>query len=710
MSDATPAAPLPRLRAELQLVDSVSGASCTLFDPFRHRFFRLDANAAQMLHVWSRCATVDDLRFACDAEFGAVLTLQGVASFCRWLKANELTDPVIEQDWRARAAAVAAQRHGWLMWAVHNYLFVKIPLFSPQQALVALTPRLAVLFSRGFLIFVGVCGCLGLYLAGREWERLLSSLPELFSLQASLLFVVAIAIVKSLHELGHAMTAVRFGCRVPSMGICFMVMVPMLYTDVSDAWKLRSRRQRMLIDAAGMIVELCIACLALLAWVLLPEGPVKALAAMLATTSLLLSLGLNLSPFMRFDGYYILSDLIGVENLQARSFALGRWKVREWLFGLHAPPPERFSPRMMVGLVAYAWGIWVYRLIVFTGIALLVYHMAFKLLGIVLFLIEIIYFIAMPLWHEAREWWTMRTAIVTTKRSLVTLTIAVCALLLLFIPWSTRIEIPAIHEAAEQAQLFPKRAAFVAETGVKRGAAVARGAMIVALVAPDLDQEIMLTRLKLNQTKRRLERRSADTEERAQTLVLEQMAASLDSRLAGLETERRELRIVSPTDGVVAELDPNLEPARWLQRTDLVALVRGTKRHVVRGYVSEADVARLDLDAPAIFVPEPLDHPRRHVTLTHIAPVGTGALDIIELASHHGGGVMTRLLPQRPGEPRQVTPVIGQFVVTATIADEAEPSPHRTIRGVLHAQGRPESIVARSWRHVLKVLVRESGF
>jgi putative peptide zinc metalloprotease protein len=708
MSEAKHAARLPRLRADLQVIEPQSGASCTVFDPFRNKFFRLDAIAAQMLHVWPKCAYAEDLRRACDADFGTIVTVQGIESFSRWLKASELTDPVDEQDWRQRAAAVDAQRHGWVMWAVHNYLFVKLPLFSPQQALVALLPWLAVFFTRSFCVFVVMCGCLGLYLAGREWERLVAALPELFSLQASVLFVIAIAIVKSLHELGHAMTAVRFGCRVPSMGICFMVMVPMLYTDVSDAWKLPSRRQRVLIDAAGMIVELCVACLALLAWALLPEGPPKALAAMLATTSLLLSLGLNLNPFMRFDGYYILSDLIGVENLQTRSFALGRWKLREWLFGLCQPPPERFSPRMMANLIAYAWGVWLYRLIVFTGIAVLVYHMAFKLLGIVLFLIEIVYFIALPVWREAREWWTMRSAIANTKRSLITLAAAGCGIALVLLPWSTRIEIPAIIEDAEQAQLYSKRAAFVAETGVARGDLVKPGALIVALVAPDLDQEIVLTRLKLNQTQRRLERRSADMEERAQTHVLEQIAAGLESRVAGLEAEQRELRIVAPIAGVIAELDPHLEPGRWLQRTDLVALVRGTQRRVVRGYVSEADVARLDLDASATFVPEPLDQPRRHVVLTHVAPVGAGALDIVELASHYGGGVLTKL-QQHPGERRQLTSVTGQFVVTATVPDESGPETHRTVRGLLHAQGRPESIVARTWRHVLKVLVRESG-
>lgn len=710
MTEATSPSPkLPPLRADLRVVETAVDAGCTLYDPLRHRFFRLDATATILVRIWPQCRSAQGIVAACDVAFGTIVSLQQVEAFARWLATSELTDADDEKVWRQRLDAVARQRHGWLMWAVHNYLFVKIPILAPQRALVALMPWLVPFFSRTFLALIAACGGLALYLAGREWERLLASLPELLSLQTGLLFVVALAIVKSLHELGHAAMATRFGCRVPSMGLCFMVMVPMLYTDVSDAWKLSSRRQRLLIDAAGILVEVCIACIALLAWVLLAEGPVKSLAAMLATTSVLLSLGLNLNPLMRFDGYYILSDAIGVENLQGRSFALGRWKLRDWLFGLGVAAPERFSRRKTAVLIAYAWVVWLYRLVLFTGIALLVYQMSFKLLGIALFVVEIVFFIALPLWREAREWWAMRSAILKTKRTLMSAALASCVIAAACVPWSTRIDIPAVLEDGELAQLYPKRAAFVVESGAMRGATVARGALIATLVSPELEQEITLTALKIKQTRRRLERRPGDQEERGQTHVLEQALASFESRLAGLEAERQELRLVAPIDGTITELDPHLFPSRWLQRSDLVALIRGERADVVRGYVSESDVARLDITVPATFTPEDIGSSRRDVKILSIAPVGTGALDIAELASQHGGSVATRL-QQRPGEPRQFVPVTGQFLVTATPVDSAHIGGRRSMRGVLHAHGRAESFVARTWRHILKVLVRESGF
>jgi putative peptide zinc metalloprotease protein len=130
---------------------------------------------------------------------------------------------------------------------------------------------------------------------------------------------------------------------------------------------------------------------------------------------------------------------------------------------------------------------------------------------------------------------------------------------------------------------------------------------------------------------------------------------------------------------------------------------------VVRGYVSEKDVARLDVTTMATFVPEQLDQPRLRVRIAHVAPVGAGGLDIPELASHYGGGVTTRV-QQRPGEQRQLVATTGQFLVIGTPHRDAVDATPRLSRGVLMTGGRPESIMARTWRHVLKVLVRESGF
>jgi putative peptide zinc metalloprotease protein len=158
------------------------------------------------------------------------------------------------------------------------------------------------------------------FLVSRDWQRFVGTFPHLFSLGA-LAFGVALFFAKFCHEFGHAFMAKRAGCRVQSMGVAFMVLLPMFYTDVSDAWRVNDRRARLLIGAGGVLAELLLACIALLVWSLLPDGPARTAAFMLASATWITTLVVNLNPFMRFDGYFLLSDLWEVDNLQGRAFA-----------------------------------------------------------------------------------------------------------------------------------------------------------------------------------------------------------------------------------------------------------------------------------------------------------------------------------------------------------------------------------------------------
>ncbi len=144
-----------------------------------------------------------------------------------------------------------------------------------------------------------------------------------------------------------------------------------------------------------------------------------------------MGLMVNLNPLMRFDGYHLLADAWNVPNLQSRSNALARWWLREALFKIgHKPPESSFPPRKRSLLIVYAMLVWIYRFFLFLGIALVVYHMFFKALGIVLFLIEIVWFILLPIAHEIREWSNMRHEIVRTRRSWFTFgAVAICAVL-----------------------------------------------------------------------------------------------------------------------------------------------------------------------------------------------------------------------------------------------------------------------------------------
>ena len=701
---------LASLRAELQFTSS-DGALATdgvLFDPLRNRHFRLDAVTAEILSLWPSCRTADELSRECARRLGLLASPRQIEALERFLVANELTVPEREADWRRLAEKGSGARKGWISWLIHNYLFVQLPLFEPKRLLDRLVPATAPLFTRTAAVVIALIGIAGLYLVSRQWDTFLATFSGLLSLEGALIYAVAIALVKTLHELGHAVTAARAGAQVPSMGICFMVGMPMLYCDVTDAWRVPSWRRRVEIGAAGLAVETALAAIATLAWVFLPDGAMRSVTFAVATTSWVMSLGLNLNPFMRFDGYYILADLTGVDNLQPRAFDVGVWRLREILFGLGQPAPEDCSRRRLHAFALYAWAVWFYRLVVFTGIAVMVYSLSFKLLGLALFAVEIVFFIARPIARELGAWMRMAKQILARPRTYVTLAVSIALIGLMLTPLPTRIAIPAVIEDQELQRIYPKRAAMIAEAPGRLGQPIDAGGIVIRLTQPELEHEIRRTEMSANAIRLRLERRSADATDKAESFVLEDALASLAAKLAGLKAEREELTIRAEHGGTIVEIDRLLVPGRWVQRTDPIAVIAGGKAVVVRGYLGENDIARLNFEGLARFVPENPLASAFDVRLDTIAAAGSEEMDLPELSSHYGGGVPARS-QQRPGKARVQIPMHGQFLITGLMAEPQALDIARASRGVLHASGRPESMAERAFRQVLKVLIRESG-
>ncbi len=319
-ASAEPERPLlPPLRQELRIEPGaalINGApSWTLFDPLRHLFFQLGRIEYRILSRWASGDLVkvnDDLagegldEEQINAAFGRVVEF----SLSNSLTVTPIGDTVAgltEQRQRAKKQ--------WWKWMLDNYLFIRIPIVKPAAFLERTIDKVAPLWSFPALAFFALLALSGLFLVTRQWDSFLASFLYFFSWQGLVAYGIGLFAIKVLHELGHAYTATRFGCRVPSMGVSFLVMMPVLYTDTSGAWRLTSRKQRLMIDCAGVTVELMVAGVATMAWVFLPDGMVRSVAFILATTSWLMSLAINLNPFMRFDGYYLLSDWLGVPNL-----------------------------------------------------------------------------------------------------------------------------------------------------------------------------------------------------------------------------------------------------------------------------------------------------------------------------------------------------------------------------------------------------------
>ncbi len=327
---------LPSLRPDLQLSpaapDPDGSPQWTLADPVRGRYFKLGAAAMRMLRHWS-LGDPEQVLQAANREPGLPLNGESLEQLLGFLRGHDLISAMDAQQRDSYLFKTAAQRQSLWQILLHQYLFFRIPLWRPDAFLNRAWPWLA-RFGPGILRYgLPLTLGAGIFLVSRDWQRFIATFPHLFSLGGALAFGTALLFAKLCHEFGHAFMAKRAGCRVQSMGVAFMVLLPMFYTDVSDAWRINDRRARLLIGAGGVLAELVLACIALLAWSLLPDGPARTAAFMLASATWITTLVINLNPFMRFDGYFLLSDFWAVDNLQGRAFALRRWRLREALFG-----------------------------------------------------------------------------------------------------------------------------------------------------------------------------------------------------------------------------------------------------------------------------------------------------------------------------------------------------------------------------------------
>ena len=361
--------------------------------------------------------------------------------------------------------------------------------------------------------------------------------------------------------------------------------------------------------------------------------------------------------------------------------------------------------RLQVSLAVYAWVTWLYRLVLFLGIAVAVYHYFFKLAGIVLFLIEIIYFVAGPIWKELKMWWKLRDSIMLRRRSLVTAATVCAFLVAAIVPWSTRVAIPAVVEAAEVTHIYSAMPARIDEVHGKLGQKVSTGDRLVSLVAPEVDKEIVLAKLKQALIRLRLERRAADDVDREDTVVLQQEMAAIGHRLSGLDRQRRELNVAAPFAGSIVEMDPAIRSGRWINLKSAMMVLRADNGAVVKGFLDESDLARVAEGHEGRFIPDDSTLPSIRATVRTIGCAGVEFLDRPELASVYGGSIAAALDQQQ-----HLVPAAGQYPVRASLGGDVPPAYlSQTRRGILVVDGRAESFLARFWRQALKVLVRESG-
>jgi putative peptide zinc metalloprotease protein len=252
-------------------------------------------------------------------------------------------------------------------------LFMRFSLFDPDRFLVRHQGLAKPFYGwAGFILWVFVVAT-GVFLAGLHWSELTENITDRVLAPANLVLLwLTYPFLKILHEFGHAFAVKTRKGEVHDMGIMLLVLTPVPYVDASAASAFRERRDRIMVGAAGMAVEVFVASLALFAWVNSESGLIRSILYNVIFIAGVSSLLFNGNPLLRYDAYYILSDLIEIPNLATRGLKYTGYLAQRYLLGSRNAEPPLSTAGERVWFVGYTLFSWVYRLLIYGAIVLFI--------------------------------------------------------------------------------------------------------------------------------------------------------------------------------------------------------------------------------------------------------------------------------------------------------------------------------------------------
>lgn len=704
---------LPRLRQDLQLnpAPPEEGApTWTLYDPSANKYFKIGWLEFECLSRMNACKMGSGLIARVRAETTLDIDEDDLNALVNFLVIHNLVraDNAFLVNYITEQAA--KRDKPWWQRMVHGYLFFVIPLFKSEKFLAATYPYVSFLFTRTFFTGVLLLLGFGIYLSIPRLDELITTFMTYLNAEGVFYLLLTTIVVKVAHEFSHAYMATKYGVPVTTMGIALIVLYPVLYSETTNAWKMMDRKKRSRIAMAGVMAELTLASVALVLWHVLPPGMGQTLCFMVAVVSLVASLVVNCNPLMKFDGYYLFSDLTGFDNLQDRSFQFAKWRLRRWLWGWDDPPPEQLAEERRNILTIFGFATWVYRFFLFLGIAVLVYYIFFKPFGFILMMVEILFFIAFPILRELIVWWKERRRIVQSVRGKSLLSLIVAGVVFSLVPAQGTVEIPAVLHARDYARLFSPAAARVDEIMVSEGRRVKEGDVLFRLYAPDIDYKITRAEQRLATLLMIKEREQTQRALVNKRPTLDADIESAREELQGHKAQKARLDVRAPFDGIVRDLAPFLHADQWISPQDMLAVVVEPQVLALSGYVNERDMPRVKGKPQGWFYADYTPFSRFPVEVKKIEQADSPDIFWPSLASVFGGplpaerargGTGLRPLPRYPVYAAEFT----------LLEDDKNPGlPGFTATGTVVIDAEPVSAVSLLAQRVWSLVMRESGF
>lgn len=677
----------------------------TMHDPLVNQFFHLGWLEHEILSRWSD-GTPEQIAAAVEQTTTLRCGTQQVMELAQFLASNHLLQLSPEKTVEFALNRKRKLKQHWLLWLAKNYLFVRMPLVRPEPFLRRTLPYVQWLFGPVVVVCCIFLCVLGLVLVSRQFDAFINTFDYFFSLRGLLIYLLVLAVVKVMHELAHAYVSTKHGCRVSSMGIALLVLWPVLYTDTTESWKLQNRHQRMQIAAAGVLSEVFLAGFSLVVWSVSGEGMVRSAAFVLSTLTLATTLLINGNPMMRFDGYYLMSDWLNMPNLHMRSMALARWWLRKTLFGWADPPPEQLPRNLTRFLIVFAFCTMIYRFFLFLGIAFLVYYFFFKALGIILFVVEIAYFIGLPIFNEIKVWFQRRREMRLNWQTCLTLLFLLLGLGVLFVPWGTTITETATLRPKRQTVLTVPLPGRLQRVEVEVGDEVDTGELLFLLESLELQHELTSNQIRESTLQWHLHRVLDDPAMLSDRLVDQSRLVEVQASIRRQQDEYDRLRVLAPFRGRIAQLATELRKGTALPQDFELAVLVDWSEVLIETYLREEDLGRITLGDTAWFFPEDPALPGLRTEVAQVFLSSQKAMDNLHVASTFGGSH-----PAMTNSEGDILAVEAIYKVTLAPRDELPPDwPVRVVRGRAVLGSTARSPAQRLMQRLHSTFIREGNF
>lgn len=551
------------------------------FTPAAYRLIGLMDGSRTVQEIW------DDARTQTDAE---PPTQEEMIRILSQLHAVDMLQTDVSPDTEELLARFERQQKMDRQKKLGSPLSLRFPLFDPDRFLSRHQTLARLCFSwAGALLWLGVVGS-ALVLAGMHWAELTENISDrILAPQNLVLLWMVFPVIKAFHEFGHAFAVKVWGGEVHELGVMLLVFTPVPYVDASASSAFRSKRQRVMVGAAGMLAELFIAALAFFVWLNIEPGTPRSIVYNIMIIAGVSTLFFNGNPLLRYDGYYIMSDLLEIPNLDSRGSSYLSYLFQRYFIKIKKLEPPVATRGERRWFFVYAIAAFIYRIFVYAAIILFVAG-KFFVVGIALAIWGGVMMLGLPLYRAAKFIFT-NTAIRQRRPQTIALlgcllTLIIALLFLLPFPLWTRAE--GVIWIPEQSIVRAGTDGFIDQVLVQSRTAVAKGQPLLAGSDPLLPAEVKVLESKLRELQTQYDAEEQVKRVEAQ-VILEEMK-SVQGKLDRAEERVTELLIRSPGDGtVIVPMEKDL-PGRFVKQGEIVAYVVEPASVKVRLVVSQAEV------------------------------------------------------------------------------------------------------------------------